>query len=174
MGREGASLLREPETRHAILQGRLKSLQFRHVVVAPVQSQPDHARRSWIREGTQPAGFEREGAGRRGCSLQNFSQGFHLCLLDVSQKLERQMDALWLGPSDLDSLASPSRTGGLPFQLCLHASYLTLHLVGKLNGDKRAEHFFYGSYPFFPSPLEGEGRTAALMPLSTHPRARGR
>src|SRR2546422_997246 len=55
------------------------------------------------------------------------------------------MDALWLGPSDLDSLASPSQTGDLPFQLCLHTAYLTLHLVGKLNGDKRPQHFFYGS-----------------------------
>src|SRR6266581_8992331 len=66
MGREGARLLRKPERRHAIFHGHLKALQFRHVVVAPVQSQPDHARRAWIREGTQPAGFQREGAGRCG------------------------------------------------------------------------------------------------------------
>src|SRR5437870_12881167 len=46
MGREGTGLLREPETRHAVLHGRLKALQIRHVVVAPVQSQPDHAERA--------------------------------------------------------------------------------------------------------------------------------
>src|SRR2546422_1737583 len=51
MGREGTGLLRVPETRHAIFHGRLKALQFRHVVVAPVQSEPDHARRARIREG---------------------------------------------------------------------------------------------------------------------------
>src|SRR5437773_5981182 len=145
MGREGTGLLREPETRPAVLHGRLKPPQLPHVIVAPVQPQPDHAGRAWIREGAQAAGFQREGTGRRGRFVEDLSQGLHLRLLDVSQKLERQMDALRLGPSDLadlDALASPSRTGDLPFQLRLHASYLTPQLVGKLNGDKRAEHFF--------------------------------
>src|SRR5712691_1475907 len=152
MGREGARLLREPEARRAVLHSRLKSLHLLHVVVAPVQSQPDHAGRARIRESAQPAGFQREGTGRRGRFGEDLAQGVHLRLLDVSQKLERQMDALWLGPSDLDSLTAPSRTGDLPFQLCLYASYLTLQLVGKLNGDEGAQHFFMGLPFLFPRP----------------------
>src|SRR5439155_26153231 len=117
MGRERARLLRKPKTRPAVLHGRLKPPQLPHVIVAPVQPQPDHAGRAWIRKGAQAAGFQREGTGRRGRFVEDLSQGFHLRLLDVSQKFERQMDALRLGPSDLadladladlDALASPS------------------------------------------------------------------
>src|SRR5438046_400307 len=70
------------------------------------------------------------------------------------------MDALRLGPSDfadLDALASPSRTRDLLLQLRLHASYLTLHLVRKLNGDKRAQHFLVLS-PHPPLSLKGRGQ----------------
>src|SRR5438128_5947920 len=158
MGREGARLLRKPERRCAVLHNRLKPLQLRHVLALSVQSQPDHAGRARIRERAQPAGFQREGTGRRGRFREDLAQGVHLSLLDVSQKLERQMDALRLDPADLDGLTAPCRTGDLPFQLCLYASYLTLQVVGKLNGDKRADHF--GLFP--------------LAPVSIHPRARGR
>src|SRR2546422_187323 len=82
--------------------------------------------------------------GRRGRFQEHLAQGVHLRLLDVSQKLERQMDGLRLGPSDLDGLTAPCRTGDLPFQLRLHTAYLTLQGVGKLNGDKCPQHFFYG------------------------------
>src|SRR2546427_1187194 len=160
MGREGARLLRKPERRRAVLHSRLKPAQFSHVVVAPVQSQPDHAGRSRIWERAQPAGFQREGTGRRGRFGKDFAQGVHLRLLDVSQKLECQMDGLRLGPADLDGLTAPCRTGDLPFQLCLYASYVTLQVVGKLNGDKCPQHIFLWA--------------AALRPLSIHPRARGR
>src|SRR5207245_1813837 len=160
MRREGARLLRKPERRRAVLHSRLKPLQLRHVLALPVQSQPDHAGRARIRERAQPAGFQREGTGRRGRLQEDRAQGVHLRLLDVSPKLERQMDGLRLGPADLDGLTAPSRTGDLPFQLRLYASYLTLQGVGKLNGDERAQHFFLWA--------------AALRPLSIHPRARGR
>src|SRR6058998_3913512 len=124
MGREGARLLRKPERRRAALHSRLKLLQLRHVLALSVQSQPDHAGRARIRERAQPAGFQREGTGRRGRFGEDFAQGIHLRLLDVSQKLERQMDALRLDPADLDGLTAPCRTGELPVQLCLYTSYL--------------------------------------------------
>src|SRR5207245_4896925 len=102
-------------------------------------------------ERAQPAGFQREGTGRRARFREDLAQGVHLSLLDVSQKLERQMDDLRLGPSDLDGLTAPSRTGDLPFQLCLHTAYLTLQAVGKLNGDKCPQHFCISSRLYPPS-----------------------
>src|SRR3989442_1318519 len=166
MGREGARLLRKPERRCAVLHNRLKPLQLRHVLALSVQSQPDHAGRALIRERAQPAGFQREGTGRRARFREDLAHDVHLSLLDVSQQLERQMDGLRLGPSDLDGLTAPSRTGDLPFQLCLHTAYLTLQGVGKLNGDKCAQHIFFlfPVLPFAESPclIDTEGLSSYL------------